>query len=59
MRIQLTLDITRSKTGSPDEVPEPCGVTDGGAQIEAAPDTSPGWNRIGFVLPSTNEDEPA
>lgn len=58
MRIQLTLDITRSKTGSAGEATEPYGVTDGGAQIEAAPDTSPGWNRIGFVLPSTNEDEP-
>lgn len=60
MRIRLTLDITRSKTEAPlvgdDEVPS--GVTDGGAQIEPAPDTAPGWNRIGFILPSTNEDDP-
>ena len=61
MRIRLTLDITRSKTEAPpvgdDEAPS--GVTDGGAQIEPAPDTAPGWNRIGFILPSTNEDDPA
>ena len=60
MRIRLTLDITRSKPEAPpvgdDEAP--LGVTDGGAQIEPAPDTVPGWNRIGFVLPSTNEDDP-
>jgi len=60
MRIRLTLDITRSKTEAPlvgdDEAPS--GVTDGGAQIEPALDAAPGWNRIGFALPSPNEDDP-
>ncbi|WP_431695570.1 hypothetical protein [Kocuria rhizophila] len=56
MRLRITIDLIRNRPG-PEAEPPP-GMTDGGAQIETAPDTAPGWNRVGFVLPSTNEEEP-
>lgn len=58
MRLTITIDLVRSRPTPEAESEQPPGVTDGGAQVEPAPDTAPGWNRVGFVLPSTNEDDP-
>ena len=60
MRLRITIDVTRHRPSPHPQQgsEEPPGATDGGAQIEPAPDTAPGWNRIGFVLPSTNEEDP-
>lgn len=58
MRLTITIDLVRSRPTPATESEQPPGVTDGDAQVEPAPDTAPGWNRVGFVLPSTNEDDP-
>lgn len=58
MRLRITIDLTRHRPETPQIGGPPPGATDGGAQIEPAPDTAPGWNRVGFLIPSTHDDEP-